>query len=201
MAPMSPGTGTGDGVDLDALLRAAVDDPEAFGAFYGAAVDRILAYCYGRTYCPEVAADLTAETFAAALVGLRRYDPVRGRASQWLFGIARNLVRQWARYGRVEASARRRLRIVTPVWDDGTLARIETLVDLTRTREAMAQALASLNRTERLVVELRVVEEHDYDVIADRLGCTVASARARTSEALAKLRRRLDGRAGLSVAP
>ena len=37
---------------------------------------------------PELAADLTAETFAAALVSVRRFDPARGPAVAWLLGIA-----------------------------------------------------------------------------------------------------------------
>lgn len=37
---------------------------------------------------PETATDLTAETFAAALAGVGRFDPGRGAAVGWLYGIA-----------------------------------------------------------------------------------------------------------------
>ncbi len=40
-----------------------------------------------RTGDPEVAADFCAETFAAALDGVRRFDPERGPAVAWLYGI------------------------------------------------------------------------------------------------------------------
>jgi RNA polymerase sigma-70 factor (ECF subfamily) len=38
-----------------------------------------------RTGDPEVAADLTAETFASALVSKRRYSRAGGAAVAWLF--------------------------------------------------------------------------------------------------------------------
>ena len=56
-----------------------------------------------RTRNAELAADLTAETFAAALVARARFDPGRGSASAWLYGIALN------KLARVERRAKERL--------------------------------------------------------------------------------------------
>jgi hypothetical protein len=72
----------------DEQLLAAVDagEPEAFGAFYRRHVTALLGYFLRRTRDAELAADLTAETFAAALDGLRRFDPRRGPAVAWLYG-------------------------------------------------------------------------------------------------------------------
>jgi DNA-directed RNA polymerase specialized sigma24 family protein len=55
--------------DDDALLVAAADDPEAFAQFYRAHVRGVVAYFRRRVGSAELAADLTAETFAAALAG------------------------------------------------------------------------------------------------------------------------------------
>ena len=49
------------------LLGSTRREPTAFGAFYRRHEDRILRYFLSRVGDPEVAADLTAETFAAAL--------------------------------------------------------------------------------------------------------------------------------------
>ena len=57
----------------DELLSS--DDPEAFGVFYDRHVKSLLGYFARRTREPEVAADLTAETFASALVARRRFKP------------------------------------------------------------------------------------------------------------------------------
>jgi predicted RNA polymerase sigma factor len=69
------------GVDDDhadeALLVAGRSNAEAFGLFYGRRVDAVLAFFLRRTGDRELAADLTAETFAAALASLPRYSPRR----------------------------------------------------------------------------------------------------------------------------
>jgi hypothetical protein len=49
------------------LLTRAVVDPEAFGAFYDRFEARVLAFFYRATRRADIAADVTAETFAAAL--------------------------------------------------------------------------------------------------------------------------------------
>ena len=46
----------------------------------------VLAFFLYRVGDPELAADLTAEVFAAALASLSRYRPGRAPASAWLFG-------------------------------------------------------------------------------------------------------------------
>ena len=52
--------------DDEHLLLSA--DPEDFGVFYDRHVHAVIGYFSRRTRDPELAADLTAETFAAALV-------------------------------------------------------------------------------------------------------------------------------------
>ena len=59
----------------------------------------------------EVAADLTAETFAAALVGRGSYDPERGAPATWLYGSAAHKLNDWRRRGSAENRARVRLAI------------------------------------------------------------------------------------------
>jgi hypothetical protein len=56
----------------DALLSAAARDPAAFGAFHARHEVAVLAFFRRRAGSPELAADLTAETSAAALQGARR---------------------------------------------------------------------------------------------------------------------------------
>ena len=62
-------------------------DPAGFEEFYVRHVDGLLGFFARRTRDPDLAADLTAETFAAALASRARYRPVAGSASAWLFGI------------------------------------------------------------------------------------------------------------------
>jgi RNA polymerase sigma-70 factor (ECF subfamily) len=64
------------------LLAATRVDADAFGVFYLRYERLILGYPLRGTGDPEVAADLTAEMFAAALAG--RYRPEAPTAVGWL---------------------------------------------------------------------------------------------------------------------
>jgi DNA-directed RNA polymerase specialized sigma24 family protein len=77
-------------VSDEALLARAVRERAAFAVFYERHERDVLGFFGAVTRRPESAADLTAETFAAALDGVARFDPERGSARMWLFGIARN---------------------------------------------------------------------------------------------------------------
>src|SRR5271170_7160023 len=97
------------------LLAATRSRPEAFAAFYDRYETAVVGYFTRRTGDPEVAADLTAEVFAAALGAAHRYRPEAPTAAGWLFAIAHNKLMASLRRGRVEAQARRRLGIREPV--------------------------------------------------------------------------------------
>lgn len=79
-------------MDDEAILAGLDGEPEAFALFYRRHVAALLGYFLRRTHDPELAADLCAETFAAALDGAHRFDPARGPAIAWLYGIARRLL-------------------------------------------------------------------------------------------------------------
>src|ERR687894_2211648 len=99
----------------EGLLQAVPQEPEAFAVFYRRHVTPLLGYFLRRTRDPELAADLTAETFAAALDGAHRFDPARGPAVGWLYGIARRRLADAQRRGAVEDRARRRPGMQPPV--------------------------------------------------------------------------------------
>jgi DNA-directed RNA polymerase specialized sigma24 family protein len=117
--------------DEETLLSAASSDAQAFAAFYRLSERPVLGFFMRATGRTELAADLTAETFARALESVETYDPARGRADQWLFGIARNVLGASYREGRVESAARGRLGLPRLVLDDHTseTARIEVLYE------------------------------------------------------------------------
>ena len=84
--------------------------------------------CCATSSAPEaggVAADLTAETFAAALLSREGYREELGEPRAWLFGIARHVLARSNERRRVEARARRRLQMPPLVLDDEAIERIE----------------------------------------------------------------------------
>jgi RNA polymerase sigma factor (sigma-70 family) len=142
------------------LLGAARRAPAAFGVFYERYEERMLRYFLARVGDAEVAADLTAETFAAALAGAHRFRPRKGPAAAWLFGIARNTLAMSRRRGRVEARARRALGAPVLVLTDEVIERIEALGG------PALELVEALPPDERLAVRARVVDERDYSDIA-----------------------------------
>ncbi len=170
-----------------ALLVAARRDPEAFGSFFDRNYGIVVRYFGRRTACAHTAADLTAETFAAALGGLHRYNPTRGSGRAWLFGIASNEFKQWLRLGHVEARHRHRLGMLTMPVDGADLDRIEALIDLTWISERLRTALGLLSQPVAAAVVLRVVEGLPYAEVASRIGCSEVNARVRVARGLDRL--------------
>jgi RNA polymerase sigma factor (sigma-70 family) len=173
--------------DEVALLVRARREPEAFGEFYERTHRTVLRFFLLRTACPTTAADLSAETFAAALRSLKRYDPALGAPRTWLLGIADNLHKQYLRREAVGYRTRQRLRI-RYVADDGVdTDRIDALVDFQPLLARVVAALDSLPDGTRDAVILRIVDQLPYDRIADKLGCTAGAARVRVSRGLTRI--------------
>ena len=177
----------------DTLLAAAArGDADAFAAFYRRHLAAVVGFFVRRTRDREVAADLTAEVFAAALIACPRYRGGEAPASAWLFGIAANKLRESQRRGMVESGARRRLALEPLQLVDSDLERVEELAAL-GDAAPLLEAVAGLAPDQRDAVLARVVQERDYPEIASALACSEAVVRQRVSRGLAALRTRLKG--------
>jgi RNA polymerase sigma-70 factor (ECF subfamily) len=174
---------------------ARLDDIATFAAFYRARHLDVHRYFHRQVLCPEIAADLTAETFAQALAHRERYRPDLGSREQWIFGIARNQLRMWARTGAAAERARRRMHITTPTFTQSDADAVSRSVDLDAISPSMQEALESLPESDRLIIRLRIDERLEYAAIARALGCSQGAARVRSSRALARLRAELLARA------
>jgi len=161
------------------------DDPEAFGVFYDRHVKALLGYFARRTYDAEVAADLTAETFASALVARRRFKPDGPPAAAWLFGIAARRLADYHRRGRVEQRMRRSLQMERRPVSAADAEMIRLLGD-----DAAESMLAELPPEQRRLIADRVIDERPYDELAGELQTSEAALRQRVSRGLGALRRR-----------
>jgi RNA polymerase sigma factor (sigma-70 family) len=171
-----------ESADDDRLLTAAPGDAGAFAAFYRRYERPMLAFFMRRTGDAELAADLTAEVFAAVLIAAGRYRPGRAPADAWLFGIAQHKLVSSRRRRVVADAARRRLGMAPIELGDEDIERIEA--------EAgnVLELLDALPAEQRHAVRARIIDERDYDEIAGELSCSPAVVRKRVSRGLSRLR-------------
>lgn len=179
--------------DHELLRRAASGDDDAFAAFYRRHLAAVVGFHLRRTGRPELAFDLAAETFAAAIVALPGFRASQGAPTAWLFGIAQNKLRESLRRGRVEMDARRRLHHDPLVLQDDALDRVEALASATDEADLHA-ALLDLPAEQRTLLLARVVDERPYEELARDLRCSEAVVRQRVHRGLRQLRARLENK-------
>ena len=171
------------------LLAATPEDADAFAELYRRHERAILGYFMHWCRVPELAADLMAETFAAAFESVARYQPALGEPRAWLFGIARHVLLRSVRRGRVEDATRRRLGVAVLALDDDALERVEALGS--RQRD-VSDALEGLSAVLREAVAGRVIEEREYRELAESLRCSEGVVRQRVSRGLVQMRNDLE---------
>ena len=176
------------------LLVASGRRTDRFVALYDRMLPGLLAYFVRRTLDAQVAADLTAETLAAAFASRRRFrDRGEGSASAWLYAIAARKLARYLRRLRVEDAARRRLGMERIELGADDVERIEELIDFEHVGREVRDAFDALRADQREALRLRVIEGRSYREMARELGCSEETARARVSRGLKRLAAQLDG--------
>jgi RNA polymerase sigma factor (sigma-70 family) len=170
------------------LLQAARQDPQAFREFYDRYAVWMRAWLVRQTGSETAALDLTAETFAQAWHASKRFkDMAGGSGAPWLFGIARNLVRQYHKHNRIETAARERLGLPSAYAECEDYERVDDRIAASAMGPALRVAVGALPSEQRRALELRIVDQLDYEEVAGRLGCSQNAARLRVSRALRAL--------------
>lgn len=162
---------------------AARDDAE-FDALVVAHHGEIRRYLLRVTAREGAAEDLSQETFLRAYRAWGERPPDRNRRA-WLYTIATNAYRNHVRAERRRRIAYASVRVVRrEVERYGP----EDEVAAGQARERTEAAIRSLPLKQRLAFTMRKLEELDYEVIGDSLGCSAETARAHVFRALRKLR-------------
>ena len=173
------------GSDSD-LLLAARTSAEPFGVFYERYFASVLAFFRRRVSGPEEAFDLTAETFAAALSSVPRFQPGPEPPQAWLFAIARHKLSEARRRSRIQDEARRSLAMQPIHLDDEAIE----ILDAAASAPAV-ELLDTLAPEQREAVLAHHVEERGYAEIATELRCSESVIRKRVSRGLSAMRAQL----------
>jgi RNA polymerase sigma factor (sigma-70 family) len=170
------------------LLKAAWQDPEAFREFYDRYAVWIRSWFLRHTGSEPGSLDLTAETFAQAWHASRRFrDEADGSGAPWLFGIARNLLRQYHKHNRIESAARERMGLQVMSAECEDYERVDERSEVSSLTPLLRHALRALPAEQRRALELRIVHQLPYEAVAGRLGCSQNAARLRVSRAVRAL--------------
>jgi RNA polymerase sigma factor (sigma-70 family) len=173
--------------DADLIVQS-LTEPGLFTAVFDRHSAEILRYVYARLG-PDMAEDVTAETFLAAFQCRGSYDGAWSDARPWLYGIA---MRQVSRHRRVEA---RRLRLLQSAPADGPAEdhsdRTAERVTAQRLRPRLAAALAALPRQDRQLLLLVAWAELSYAEAAAALGTTTSAVKARLHRIRVRMRQEL----------
>jgi RNA polymerase sigma factor (sigma-70 family) len=174
------------------LIVTSSTDPQAFRELYNRWAEAVLQYFVRRVYDAEVAADLTAETFAVAYERRLNFRDIGRPGGAWLYGIAAKELSRFFRRREVELRVARRLGLERPALDLDSERQIAALINGDDHRLRVTSALERLPPAARRAVELRVVEEMDYEQIAERLHCRPEAARTRVHRGLKRLNEMME---------
>lgn len=166
---------------------ATRDAVAEFERLYRDNVDVVTAFFARRSTDPQAVADLTADTFVAAITSLGTFDPRKGTARAWVLGIARRV-----HAAHCEAISRQRdqaarlagRRELPP----DHFAELEARIDSERSGRRLLQALAALPETDRVAVELVDIAGLRPSEAATVLGVAAGTLRMRLMRARARLR-------------
>jgi RNA polymerase sigma-70 factor (ECF subfamily) len=183
---------------IDPAVTNAAGTSAAVGdaaLLYEEHVDAIHTYV-ARRIGRDLAADVTAETFRIAIDQRHSFDPARGSARAWLFGIATNLIR---RHWRTEERRLRAMARSAPLGlqsGDQTgdlIDRVAERVDAGSDARAALAAVAELESADRELLVLIVWEELRHDEVAQVLGIPSGTVRSRLHRIRRQLRESMSG--------
>jgi RNA polymerase sigma factor (sigma-70 family) len=173
------------------VARVASGDKTAFATLYRTYLPLVLRWSLRATGNRELAADLSSEVFAVALVKCDRYRPEAGPVGAWLLGIAGNKLRESRRRRRIEDSARRKLGLDAVAFTDADLELVDELVGMDERLRVLTEQLSA---DQRDAVVAHVINERSYEEIATELQCSKSVVRQRVSRGLRAMRSELEER-------
>ena len=166
------------GALAEAIGRGDRDAEQLFAQHY---MPRIRAMLMVRTRSRELAADLAQEALMDSLCVLRK-GQLRdtARLSSFVLGVARNVLLE-----HIRGCARERNKTELPP-DLPAAMTLDPLVEAEREAIA-AQALASLDQTDRRILEMTLVEGMKPGLIASQLGMSPDVVRQRKTRATRRI--------------
>ncbi len=165
----------------DELLALVADgDHRAFEELHRRYARSVLGIALRRIGDRGRAEDVTQDTFASVWRSAARFDPARGKATSWLFTVARNAIVDGLRR-RPEAT------VDNPPELPATDPRPDEAAESEWVSWRVHRALETLPSEERSLVELAYWSGLSQSEIAARVGIPLGTVKTRTRSALRRL--------------
>lgn len=165
------------------IQRAQKGDRDAIAALYDRCYDPVFTYIYYRVSDHECAEDLTTEVFVRMITLLHGYVDHGKPILAWLYTIAHNLVVDHYRSRKVETvSLDERL-----VENDGKHPARRS--EERESQEMLGRALEKLTEEQRLVIQLKFIEDYEVGEVAAIMNRNERAIRSLQHRALAALLR------------
>lgn len=171
----------------EALLVAVAAGPGALPEFYRRHVAKVIGMGVRRFSNPEDVADFVATVFLEVLRSASGFDPRRGGAVSWLYGLAGNVAAGMYRQQARLADAEQRLA-GRSLLDADDYARVEERIDASAALRHVYEAMRQLGEADRRVLELVAVDGLSTVEAARALQITPVAARVRLVRARHRLR-------------
>jgi RNA polymerase sigma-70 factor (ECF subfamily) len=163
-----------------------------FEQIYRGNFDVVTAYFARRCAEPQIVADLTSETFVRAAGAFGTFDPARGTARAWLFGIAAHVFAGHCAHAANGRNAVARLAQCRPL-DVDEIDELAARIDAERAGRNLIGRCARLPEVERAAIELVDLAGLTPKEAAAALGVSRVVLRKRLSRARARLRKEHQG--------
>jgi RNA polymerase sigma factor (sigma-70 family) len=184
------------GKPVDAKAATGSEEKTAalaeFEQIYDANAEVVMAYFARHCAEPQVVADLTSETFVRAISGFGGFDPSRGSARAWLFGIAGHVFAQHCEQTAGGRDAVVRLAGRRPL-DHDEIDELAGRIDAERAGRDLIERCARLPSLERAAIELVDLSGLTPKEAAAVLGVSRVVLRKRLSRARTRLRKEHQG--------
>jgi RNA polymerase sigma-70 factor, ECF subfamily len=169
------------------LLVAIASGPGAITEFYRRHVACVTGMAVRRFDNPEDVADFVATVFLEVLTSAGSFDPVRGRAVAWLYGLGGNVAIAMFRQRSRAAQAEQRVS-GRALLDADDYARVEERIDAAAEFRRAYVAMRELAEPDRKLLELVAIDGLSTREAAAAVGLSPVAARVRLSRARNRLR-------------
>ncbi len=169
------------------MSEISVKEKKPFEFYYEKYYTQVYLYIYKKILNVHDAEDLAQDSFVSAYTKFDGFDPARASFQTWIFFIVGNKLKNYYRDRKINIDIDDPEQYTEPSQEGFEDEMVEAEY-LTQMRDYLAQALESLNDTQRQIVIAAYFNNKTSRETAAEMGMTDGNVRVQLSRALIKMR-------------